>query len=358
MTNRLRPAALSILLLAACAEDTSQAPGADDATPPPAAPAGPAVVRSSLTLGTFDGAVTDLALYEAPAFGFQGAVIAANDTAGIAVIRVDGGDASSWIPDPLVQRLDITYAIDADAGSILALSNEGNLTAYALDGTALASIDVPGGKADDICASGNLAAVLVDGDIQIVEVDTDNDGQATLSLGTLIDVGVADACDATGSGFFFTDAETQGTLDSQGNLETGQEIGITGPVISSGGQAVGVSGINGMLSVNGTSLLVQTADDTPVLPRLVEATGGNYGGVLRDGAVLVLDDNNTLHLIPWSGAATSVGIQPVSDSKRPTEMMLPDTIELPPAAEQAPAFTPELEGPQFEALEPPAPPGQ
>ncbi|MEO1041017.1 MAG: hypothetical protein AAFX52_01880 [Pseudomonadota bacterium] len=357
MTNRLHPAALSLLFLAACGDDAAQGPSNEDVSVPPV-PEGPSVVRSSITLGTFEGAVTDLALYEAPAFGFQGAVIAANDEAGIAVIRVDGGEASGWIPDPLAQRIDVTYAIDADAGSVLALSSEGNLTAYALDGTVLGSIDVPGGTAQDVCASGNLAAILVDGDIQIVQVGTDNEGQATLSLGTLVETGSVDGCDATGSGFFFTDGAAQPALDTDEAPDMGAQDIVTGPVISSGGKAIEVSAVNGMLAVNGTPLLVQTSDDRPLLPRLVEATGGNYGGVLRDGAILVLDDNNALHVIPWSGAATAAGLAPTSDSKRPAEPIISDAIGVPFATDPAPAFTPELERPQFEDVEPPAPPGQ
>lgn len=357
MTDFLRPAALSVLLLAACAEDTGTEPASEEPAAIPT-PEGPPVVQSSITLGTFEGTVSDLAFYEAPAFGFQGAVIAANGEAGIAVIGVDGSNAASWVPETVAHRVEVTYAIAPDAGTILALSREGSLAAYTLEGDLLTSIDVPGNTPEDICASGDLAAILVDGDIQIVEVGTDDVGEAQLSLGPVIETGGVDGCDAIGAGLVFAADEAQLILGASGNLEpTGQPIDAM-PVISAGGTAIGVTAANGLIRVGSTSLLVETVDGAPILPRLVEATGGNYGGVLRGGAVAVLDENNTLHLVPWSGAAFAAGLEPTSDSKRPADVFLPDVIELPSALESTPDFTPELEGPGFDDVELPEPPGR
>ncbi len=359
MPHVLRPAALAVLLLAACADETetdasAEAPVAAET----AAPAGPAAIQSSITLGTFEGTVSDLAFYEAPAFGFLGAVVAANGAAGIAVIRVDNGSAASWTTESITSRLDVTYAIDADAGSVLTLSSDGTLAAYSLSGELLTSIDVPGTSPEDICTSDDLAAVLVDGDIQIVEVGTDDDGQANLTLGPVIETGGIDGCDGIGAGLVFAGDEAQLILNAEGNLEaTGQPIEAM-PVISSGGTAVGVTANNGLLRVGSTSLLVETADNAPILPRLVEATGGNYGGVLRDGAIAVLDENNTLHLVPWSGAASAAGLEAVSDSKRPADVFLPDVIDIPTTLEGAEDLTPSLDGPTFDDVDLPEPPGR
>ncbi|MEO1657673.1 MAG: hypothetical protein AAFR65_08120 [Pseudomonadota bacterium] len=364
MPPYLRFAALSLVIVGACGDnpepaDADGTSAAEEAAPQPD---GPPVVRSSITLGTFEGTVSDLAFYEAPPFSFRSAVVAANGDAGIAVVGVDGTSASTWTPEVTANRVTVTYAIDPDGGSVLALSSDGTLSAYTLDGTLLTSVDVPGGEHEDVCAAGGLAAILVDGDIQIVEVGTDDTGDADLSLGPVIETGGIDGCDGTAAGLVFAGDEAQLILNADGNLvPTGQPIEAM-PVISAGGTAIGITATNGLIRVSDTSLLVETPDGAPILPRFVEATGGNFGGILRDGAVAVLDDQNTLHVVPWSGVADAAGLEKSADSKRlpivPTGNpgLFDDQII-------APSVTDDLdeEGlnlPGFEERELPEPPGR
>ncbi|MEM9809659.1 MAG: hypothetical protein AAF788_00370 [Pseudomonadota bacterium] len=354
----LFPARLALLffaLIASCGEAPAPERAATEDDAPAARTEGPAVIRTAITLGQFDGEVTDLAFYEAPDLGFQGQVIAANGEAGIAVVGVSGTEARVIDPGLIAEAVAVTYAFDRREGSILALSAQGTLVVLNTSGEELARLDSPGDTALDLCALGDRAAMLIDGHLQMIDLIQSDDGTAAMNQGPLIENGSMMSCDATAQGFFFSDGKAVFQLDADDTLAVTSQRAEHFPLILAGEVPVGVTVARGLIRVDGTPLLVETEDGAPLIITRAEAVGGNFGGVLRDGVIALLDETGALHLAPWAAAANTVGAATKAPSLRPAaaDVDLEITITRPDDA-----LNLDLESPRFDNDDLPRPPGQ
>lgn len=324
-------ALLPLLLLAACGQEASDvaAPeGPETGAPLPPPP----VITASGTLGSFDSAVTDLASLETRPFGFQSAIFAANGDSGIAAIRADG-EASTVIAT--TERPFLIATASFPTGDVLlSLSQTGELDLLDPEGTgSLGSGQVATGAMSDLCVfSGDetATAVVVTAASTVAFVDISLTGEPVSVVGTPEVMDGVIGCAAVGDELYLRTAEGWDRQTAAGPEPTPLE---NAPVlISAGGEVFAVEpvGEDARLLVNGQPFDVETPAGEPLRPLMVEAAYGNFGGVLRDGALIVLDESLGLHLIPWPAIAKPMGWPGQLESLLPEDTVLPtDGPDLP-----------------------------
>ncbi|GGY52815.1 hypothetical protein GCM10007148_22550 [Parvularcula lutaonensis] len=317
-------ALLPLLLLAACGQqgaDVAQPASDDSASPLPPPP----VARASITLGSFEGPVTDLAALEAKPFGFQSAILAANGDAGIAAIRADG-EAST-----VIETIEAPYLIATASfptgDAILSLSQSGDLDLLDPEGSgSIASGRVATGAMSDLCVfSGDetATAVVVTASSTVAFVDVSLTGEPISVVGTPEVIDGVIGCAAVGDELYLRTAEGWDRQTASGAKPTPLE---NAPVlVAAGGEVFAVEpvGEDARLLVNGQPFDTQTADGEPLRPLMVEPAYGNFGGVLRDGALIVLDEGLGLHLIPWPAIAKPMGWPGQLESLLPDDTVMP-----------------------------------
>ena len=339
------------LSLAACEQNEDAAPPAqteteDRARAPEveAAPAEPQPVRAEIFLGQFESDVTDLAAWEARPFGFQSQIFAANGEAGITLVRADGGGAASVEANPVAVYLATAEADDGEA-LLLTLAGDGTLEAFTIgdlsaDARRMTQISAP----RDLCSDGFLVIAVAGSGARAVL------GETTLPLSEV--PGDALGCALVGGDAYFLSPRGWDRLSENG-LEPTPLSSVASTLIAAGSQvfAVGPDGQSGELSVNDQSIALQTPDGEELRPLMVAPAYGNFGGVLRDGALIVLDEQRNLYLVGWAGIGNALGLPAQLTSLR--EPMTTEEVEF-----TAPETEIQVTQPEFEEQEAPLPPGQ
>jgi hypothetical protein len=344
-------------LLASCGEPST---GRGDSAPPASQEPETATetrrvpeARADLEFGQFESAVGDLAAYESTPFGFQSLIFAANGAAGISVIRADGGEARVITPRGAPPyRLAVAYGDEA-AGQLFVLDSGGGVSTFALPGgEEQAGNDLAYEGIEDICSNGAVVLGVGSGGARLLfGSDEGQDIAAGVPEG-------AAACEAAAGDFYVRDGEGWSRITPGGPEPTPLPAEAV-TIVGTGEEvfALGVSGAEGALLVNGQPIRTLRADGSPLRPLEVEAAYGNLGGVTRDGAVIVLDELRRLYLLPWAEVATALGLPASLPSRRPEGEAAPGITgpALPEVRTEKPSFSfEERERPEA-AL--PSPPG-
>lgn len=352
MTPRtLLSASTALLILTACGGEP-EAPEETVAPEPkivaePEAPEAEdrlTAVKAEILLGTFESAVTDLTAWEMQPFGFQSLIFAANGDAGITMVRADGGEARTIDTSPAARFL-ATAQADGGETLLVTLSVDGSVEARTIgdmgtDPRSLTTLGNPKGLCSDgelVMAVSGVGATVLLGQTSLPVRDVPSD--------TL-------ACAAVGDDFYFQSPNGWDRLTIDG-LEPSPLDPDASTLLGAGNEvfAVAADGVSGTLTVNDQSLDLQTEEGEPLRPLMVRPAYGNFGGVLRDGALIVLDEQRRLYLVGWSSVANALGLPGSLSSLRA------------PVRSEEPAFSVPDEGleldikkPGFEEIKAPLPP--
>jgi hypothetical protein len=368
-------AGLAFLLLAACDSGTDEdvvtgegpAPEEDLGTLVEE-PSGPAEVSVLQTLGQFEGFVSDIAAMEDPALGFRGRILAANADAGIQMISPEGRSLGA-IPGPAPDAIAVSYAVQVgNSGTVLgyrARQDASVVEAYRPDGARLddlfpAGSFTTGPGVRDLCSVGGvIIAIDGRGDAwrgalpmrRAVDPDTAEAAAAIQKLDGLSEV---TGCYETPAGVIAT-GERGALLILPDALEP---VGIdprAAEVVETEAGLVSVRIDDGLIVIDGNPVRLTRDDGQPLRARMIRIVGGNFGGVLRDGLVLVLGEDNSLHTLGWSTIANAVGANRQALTLRPPQTPSGDprfSIDGPDATLEAR----DLRQPEFEEREAQLPP--
>ena len=344
---------LPFLFLAACGQDApsdaentnaSATPPAEEQTAAPANSAQLRAVSAEILLGQFESDVTDLAAWEAQPFGFQSLVLAANGEAGIVSVRADGGNAQAIVTEPTTVRFAAAETPEGE-GLLITLAAEGTIQARATDDLAAAPRDLLSlPSARDLCTDGSLVLAVGGMGGEVIM------GQTDLPIASIPNGALN--CEVLGDDIYVQTAEGWDRLTSAG-LEPTPLPRTASTLVQAGSQvfAMGPSGANGELSINDQSIPLETNLGEPLRPLMVAAAYGNLGGVLRDGALIILDEQRNLYLVGWSGIANQLGLPGQLPSVRAP--MGSAEVEF-----EGPNDEITLDAPEFEETPAPLPPGR
>ncbi|MEM1410662.1 MAG: hypothetical protein AAGG79_07980, partial [Pseudomonadota bacterium] len=108
------------------------------------------------------------------------------------------------------------------------------------------------------------------------------------------------------------------------------------------------------LAVDGERIQLTDDQRTPVRAEMILAEGGNFGGILRDGMVAVLDDGGALHVVPWSAVANGLGLSRTALSRRKDEDLERSDLAVEEDAEALTSPEPRVSPFEQELPQPPA----
>ncbi|MEM1379654.1 MAG: hypothetical protein AAGH41_03415 [Pseudomonadota bacterium] len=358
-----RAAWLPLALLAACnppAEDPSESAPADNVTEVTEAPEIP-TVEVTVTLGAFDSEVTDIAAIEASPLGFQSRILAANGSAGVQMIQVDGtylGVLRSVLAVSGRQATQVssTYAFGPQGRAVQFVPNADGLNTIEL-------VKVDAGNEEpertwfiddtlaDLCVSGTTGLVVTSrGKVGRFEISPDAPKGAPIR--TDADISDANACFETRNALFVRTQTGIVKLGAEGPEATDFPLDAVDIVeTETGFTAIRVA--QGTLLVNGSNVQLLDGNDNAILPREVEVEGGNFGGILRDGVVVVLGEDNRMHLAAWSAVANIAGVEKEALSRRMDDELGESALSV---EENLDALKPREALPGFEETELPQPP--
>lgn len=340
MTRPLLLSASALLAsLAACGDQPEPVrEPADDAAPeerivleePIEAEAPPAAAVTD-TLGAFEGAVSGLAVWEHPAVPYEGAVLAANGEAGLAVVSID-----QEVPTRVVEgEFDggVAVGYPAEGASLVAAGSGEEVVLFRMGADRVpveaGRLDAPGGSRA-LCMTGERL-VRLGPDGAATAYDLTSSGDALMASPSDERAEDAVACAATRDVVYLASGDGSITAtgpDARRYSLDGKGVGLaalaTGP--ASAGDVLLVGDARGAVTA---VFAAEAAEDRPSAALLLDdevvaatrlaAGSGNLGGIYRDGVVAVLDEGNALHLVPWAGLARALGAEPESVSLRPGE---------------------------------------
>jgi hypothetical protein len=343
----------TLILLSACgepAEERVEAPEPGEETLD-AVPARPASATADLELGQFDSAVGDLVAYESAPFGFQSLIFAGNGAAGIASVRADGGEVGMIdIGGTPPYRLAVAYD-EAGEGQLFAMDDAGSLQSFSLPSAEpLPTNDIGYPMMRDLCSNGSTV-MAVDGAGGRVLFGLDDGTAASVPNGTI-------ACQGVGEDFYVRTADGWSLVTPAGAEPTPLDPDAD-TLIGAGDEvfALRVDGAGAALILNGAAVKTFRGDGTPLRPLKAVPAYGNLGGVTRDGALIVLDEERRLYLLPWAEVATALNLPSNLPSRRPGgDARMGEAPVFPDIEVAPPSF--EFEAPEVETPEPPLPPGR
>ncbi|MEM9840927.1 MAG: hypothetical protein AAF830_17495 [Pseudomonadota bacterium] len=316
-------------------------------------------VSVSITLGSFEGEVTDLAAVEAVPLGFQGRILAANGQAGVQMIQVDGNYLGVLSPVLREERLAATKL-----ASVYTFGTDGRALQFVPEPTGLSRIELVeldkqfaeaertwsiDKRVVDLCVSADQAVVITSGGEAAgftVSPEAPNGAPIRMIEG----ISGADRCFETSSALFVR-TETE-LLNLRGDVPAGLGADVQG-IAETAEEFVGVTVQNGQLLVGGEAVTIFDEDGIVILPKQILVEGGNFGGLLRDGIVAVLSEDDRLHLVAWSALANAVDAPRKAISRR---MDAPSEASTLAVEEDLDALRPQRELPGFEEPELPEPP--
>lgn len=364
MKRLLATTSLTALLLAACGQsdvapqDPGPAPATDDASEQPGTPQ----VEVAITLGTFDGDVTDLAAIEARPLGFQGRIMVPNGLAGVQMVQVDGTflgilspvtraeyKAASLVATSYAfgdQPLALQFVPEADGLSEVELLILDDPTSQPVRSWSLDE------RLVDLCVTQGVGAVVtIRGRVARFAVHPDVPQGRPIRIADGLEG--EQRCHATKSHLLIDNGtELVDVLGEEPRVIEGVPVGADGYAETEEG-LVPVSIQSGQLVVAGNPVQLVNNRGIVILPASILVEGGNFGGILRDGMIAVLDENQKLHLAPWNGVANAAGVPRKALSRR-------DEIDLGASdlavEEDLDALKPQRELKGFEETELPQPP--
>jgi hypothetical protein len=348
MTARWILFASAFALLAACGEGETPTeygepdegdgdiialpPGGDDtvgATPTtPALPEEDPEPRVAISdvLGTFEGRVTGLAVWEHPSLSFESAILAANGEAGLAVVPIDSEVALTAVEGVFDGSVAVGYPgfgetlVAAASGDDILVFEVGEDRAFDLVG----EIEEAGGGDAALCMVGSTLLRAATTGVTVYALDVEAGDLAAER--TDLDV-TGTACAATEDRFFLKTGAT--TVVSLGAGGGGQEadIQISGEDWANLGAIAAIAeeaGRGTLIAVTESGSLVgvpypfegtePSASVTPTragqedsgVVQAMAAGSGNFGSVYRDGVVALVDGEGQLKLMPWAGLSRAL----------------------------------------------------
>jgi hypothetical protein len=327
----------------------------------------PATATVLQTLGAFEGFVADIAAMEDPTLGFQGRILAANGPAGVQMISPEGRSLGS-IPAPAPDAIAVSY-MAGPGGPGIVLGYRADETASVLeatipDGSAAATL-IPPGQITTGPGVRDLCSVRSD----VIAIDGRGDAwRITLPLAPSEDeAGVTGAQRLDGlsdvTGCYETPAGIIATGERGAQLilaEALEPVGIdpaAAEVVETEAGLVSIRLDDGVPVVDGNPVRILREDGRPLPIRMLRVIGGNFGGVLRNGLVLLLAEDNSLHTMAWSTLANAVGVNRQALTLRPLQVPGGEPViefDVPDAE----LSREELTQPRFEDREAPLPPSQ
>lgn len=339
MIRPLLATSLLALTLAACGGDEAEVAVPEAAERPeeitlgeplrqrPERPAPRAIYTD--TLGSFESAVSGLAVWQHPTLSFESAVLAANGEAGLAVIPVDSGVTLSSVEGDFSGGVAVSYPDDGDPSNTLAAAGRGGEIAFYTVGpdrsfAEVAAVPAPGGTRALCALGGTVLRVSADGAASLYGV-TPGENAAVAEPVPALD-GAA-GCAASREGFFVLGADggvaelsPNGESDGYGDLFGGTPAtALAAVTVSESGGYLLAGGADGTIRALPFPLedgaeAARTApqregvtDDAAIA--VLAAGSGNFGSIYRDGVVAVLDAEGALKLLPWAGLARALGIE-------------------------------------------------
>ena len=331
--------AAALCLLAACGDDAREAvpdavpdraPAEVIAVPTPEAneaSAGLPQASVSDVLGTFEGEVAGLALWEHPVMSFASAVLAANGTAGLAVVPVDTEVEGRVIEGTFDGPVAVGYT---DEASFVAAASGGEVLLFAGDDdAAFTPIGSVTAEADALCMIGSTLLV-VGAEATGYAVDPDGTAQTLFSLPG----GNGAFCGTTDERFYvLVPGQPLRSVDASGanamvddTYARARPQGFAVAATPEGRAFVVLEG--GALSVDGPGVprtqveVVRDGGAAPA-PDVIAAGSGNFGSLYRDGVVAMVAGGE-LMLLPWAGVARAAGLEGTQTvSLRPAEDPMP-----------------------------------
>lgn len=316
--------ALGALALAGCGGTTD-----DPATAPSAVTSAPVAIAE--TLGTFDGTVSDLAVWEHPSVPFLSTVLATNGAAGLFQVPVNqsaplenAGVFNGAVAVSYSENGDIVAAVDGGAGllRLYTLSDAGTLEDRGAS-------PLPGG-ALDLCLRGEtLYAVGSDGAVGVRTIVMDAGEWRAMTSTPVIQSALA--CATAGDALYLLTQEgTVLAVDDQGVItEMAARPGATDLTLwekEDGSIQFATLDATGAVRIGDVQLTpTPFASDGPATALVaIEAGNGNFGGVFRDGMLVGLTASQELVLIPWLGIAQAAGLNGATVGQRPVQEVLAD----------------------------------
>ncbi|NRA30857.1 MAG: hypothetical protein HRU11_11435, partial [Parvularculaceae bacterium] len=307
MKRFLATTSLTALLLAACGQsdnatvDETPAPPAEETIELPGVPQ----VEIAITLGTFDGDVTDLAAIEARPLGFQGRIMVPNGLAGVQMVQVDGTFLGILSPVTRAENKAATLVASSYAFGDKPLALQFVPEADGLSRVELLILDDPTSqpvrswsldeKLLDLCVTQGVGAVVTTrGRVARFDVSPDVPQGRPIRIADGLEG--EQRCHATKSHLLIDNgSELVDVLGEEPVVVEGVPSGADGYAETAEG-LVAVSIEAGQLMVAGKPVQLVNGRGIVILPASILVEGGNFGGILRDGMVAVLDENQKLHL--------------------------------------------------------------
>lgn len=365
LSSKLLPLCL-LLLAVACDfgdEAGNGAPPSGEAPVETPARRGVPIVDVSRTLGTFEGEVTDIANVEAEVLGFEGRILAANGAAGVQMIQVDGQYLGVLSPVLREEKLAATliapsYAFGDEARVVQFVPEPDGLSRIelvrldspALDPDYTWSVDE---RIVDLCVAQEEGIVVTAGGLVgrfTVSPDVPEEEPVRFIEG----IDGALRCFGTRSLLLVSTGDAM--LDVLGGTPDPVNLDPQADAVAETAQGpIAVSIEAGRLVVEGTPVQVVDGDGLIVLPERVQVAGGNFGGILRDGAVVVLDEEDRLHLAPWSAVANGANVARTAIGRRVIEEQPDSDLAVEDDLE---GLRPDQPLPGFEDRDAPPPPSQ
>ncbi|MBB4658572.1 hypothetical protein [Parvularcula dongshanensis] len=331
MTRSLLLAAATAALLSACGDREAEVPPVPEeaAAPAPAESesareAPQAEVAVSDVLGSFGGETYGMAVWAHPTLSFEGAVLVANGDAGLAVVPIDSDVAMSTVEGTFDGPVAVSYPDDGDPSNTLVAAASGEeIVLLDIDPDTRAFNEVGRLPAPDgtraLCARGDLL-LRADGGgrVSLSRIEI-GDGRAVRTEETPLRF--ATSCAAAASSFFVLSEEgLVATLDDMGDLDATYEEAfgegrVTDLVALSADEdealliALDEQDRFRLAQANAPLVSLASAQERGRAGIGALAAGsGNYGSIYRDGVLAVLDQGQTLKLVPWVGLSRSFGV--------------------------------------------------
>ncbi|WP_370339212.1 hypothetical protein [Parvularcula marina] len=366
MTRKFFGASLLCLTLIACGgkdeeppvEDTpaaEEAPGQEiDVVDP--APEGPLMIDVTRVLGTFEGEVTGLAFSRNQQDVQGSTLLAANGTAGVAIIPTEDGGAPS-VYNLVDRRVVAVAATKVGENPLIAIEST-------QDG--LSQLDIATFTADrsELVVIGSIASGLVGTAAEfcfageaLFRVNTDNglsrhtvttaEGVVGVTSEPVSAMAAVTHCASAGGTLHITGPEgKQQVLTSKGTAILTEMPFVDAPagiadmavMPLEGGNEIFFALANGSVEID-DEIFTFTIDGAPVAVSRIAMAPGNFGGVYRKGAVAILTTDNQLGLVSWLSIANALDLSADSvewngEEEEVVEDFVPQ-IELPaPPVEQ------------------------
>ena len=295
----------------AVSDERSDEPASSTALTPASDPNAPTAPITDL-LGQFGGTVPGLAVWAHPVTPYLGSVVAANGEAGLTLVPLDPETAPRTQEGTFDGAVGVGY-LDSGASVIAAVSG-GQVRLFEVgdDRRLTEAGTFPSTEDASLCFDGARLYMAAP-----VQLDFVMEPSVTLSTGERVTMTSVQGtfCARITEGVVLTDRASFGADAPLPAASVADAVQVA--VVRTPDPTLVMLGQDGRLRI-GDRPVTLTRDGAPQEPYARIAAGsGNFGGVHRDGVVVVLDAENRLMAAPWSGIARAVGAPVETASRRP-----------------------------------------